>query len=343
MGYIKLKKFQMILQQAVSNGWSDIHLTMNENLYYRKKNNLYINNNFNILEKDVREIIENILNEKQLQQLNNNKVVDCAYELFSHRYRINIYSVYKGYSIAVRLINEKIIPLKEFYQQETLKNILKNNSGMVLICGATGTGKSTTLASMIDFINRQQAKHIITLEEPIEYVFNSDKSLIHQREYQVDFYDFSNAIKMAMRQDPDIIMVGEIRDQETMKACLNAGETGHLVLGTLHASSVIEAILRMGSFFYTEQLISINVQIANTLNSIIVQKLVPTLENNLSCCMEILINNSAIKNLISNNQLAQIKSQMQLNKQQGMQFIKDDIFKLYKMKKISNDIMNLYV
>ena len=157
--------------------------------------------------------------------------------------------IYKGYGMAIRLINDNVKPMENFYQQKVLRDILHNDNGLILICGATGTGNRTTLASMIEYINQNKSKHIITLEEPIEYVFTNKKSLIHQREYHVDFENFSEAIKMAMRQDPDVIMVGKIRDTETMKACLNAAETGHLVLGTLHASSVIVSDNTHGKFF----------------------------------------------------------------------------------------------
>ncbi|WP_267895962.1 type IV pilus twitching motility protein PilT [Megamonas funiformis] len=177
----------------------------------------------------------------------------------------------------------------------------------------------------------------------MEYVFTNKKSLIHQREYHVDFENFSEAIKMAMRQDPDVIMVGEIRDTETMKACLNAAETGHLVLGTLHASSVIEAIIRMESFFNQEQIEAISMQIASSLNSIIIQKLIPTMDGNLVCCMDILLATTAVKNLISKNQLSQLISQMQLNRQNGMQFIQDDIEKLVKAKLIDEKIAKKYI
>lgn len=343
MEYIKLKNFQMILQQAIQDEWSDIHLTVGQKVYYRKKNDLYLWDKVSFSVSDFQEVITTTLKAQQLEKFKQKQVIDYAYELSNRRFRINIYAVYKGYSMAIRLINNQVVSLTDFAQQKTLQTLLQRNSGMILICGATGTGKSTTLAAMIEFINQRYAKHIITLEEPIEYVFNSKQALIHQREYQIDFTDFSSAIKMAMRQDPDVIMVGEIRDEETMKACLNAGETGHLVLGTLHASSVVEAILRMESFFETEQLNAVNLQIASALNSIIVQKLVPTIEHDLSCCMDILINNIAVKNLISNHQLAQLKSQMQLSKKQGMQFMKDDIMNLYKLRKITDDVMKMYL
>lgn len=343
MEYIKLKKFLEVLQKAIEGRWSDVHLTTNEYIYYRQKSKLKILAGEIFSSKDFEEIITTILNERQQNIFRSEKVIDFAYEFAKHRFRINIYAIYKGYSLAIRLINDKVKSISEFYQQEILQNILHNDNGLILICGATGTGKSTTLASMIEYLNQNKYKHIITLEEPIEYVFTNKKSLIHQREYHVDFENFSDAIKMAMRQDPDVIMVGEIRDTETMKACLNAAETGHLVLGTLHASSVVEAIIRMESFFNQKQIEAVSMQIASSLNSIIIQKLVPTLNNDLVCCMDILLASMAVKNLIAKNQLAQLISQMQLSKKMGMQFMRDDILKLIKAKLVDENKVKQYM
>lgn len=343
MEYIKLKKFLEVLQKAIEGRWSDVHLTTNEYIYYRQKSKLKILAGEIFSSKDFEEIITTILNERQQNIFRSEKVIDFAYEFAKHRFRINIYAIYKGYSLAIRLINDKVKFISEFYQQEILQNILHNDNGLILICGATGTGKSTTLASMIEYLNQNKYKHIITLEEPIEYVFTNKKSLIHQREYHVDFENFSDAIKMAMRQDPDVIMVGEIRDTETMKACLNAAETGHLVLGTLHASSVVEAIIRMESFFNQKQIEAVSMQIASSLNSIIIQKLVPTLNNDLVCCMDILLASMAVKNLIAKNQLAQLISQMQLSKKMGMQFMRDDILKLIKAKLVDENKVKQYM
>ncbi len=339
MECINLDKFYKLLTMAIDNNWSDIHITTNEVVYYRQKNNLYKINEFIFSIEEIDKIKNIILNEGQQKTLESEKVIDFAYEFLSRRFRINIYATYKGWGIAIRLINNKIIDLGDFCQFTILKNIINKRDGLVLICGATGTGKSTTLAAMLEYLNQTVAKHIITLEEPIEYVFTSKKSLIHQREYQIDFADFDKAIKMAMRQDPDIIMVGEIRDSETMKACLNASETGHLVLGTLHASSVIEAIMRMESFFPAEKLAEVNMQIASSLNSIIVQNLVPMVDNNLICCMDILLGTTAVKNIINKGKLEQLISQIQLNKQMGMQCMRDEILELGKKKLISEEVI----
>ena len=206
-----------------------------------------------------------------------------------------------------------------------MKRQLQGNKGLILICGATGTGKSTTLASMLEYINRSGTKHIITLEDPIEYIFTNNKSLIQQREYNEDFSDFAQAVKMALRQDPDILMIGEIRDTPTMQATLAAAETGHLVLGTLHAGSAVEALSRMESFFPSNDQNSILTQIAQSLNCIIVQKLLPTLQNELVCCMEILLATSSVRNIIRQGQNQQLVSQMQLNRQKGMQTMQDGI------------------
>ena len=188
-----------------------------------------------------------------------------------------------------------------------------------------------------------QHKNIITLENPIEYLFESPSQLVTQREYGSDFRTWERGLEDALRMDPDIILVGELRDISTIRTTITAAETGHLVLGTLHASSVIEAIIRMESFFNQEQIEAISMQIASSLNSIIIQKLIPTIDENLVCCMDILLASTAVKNLISKNQLSQLISQMQLNRQNGMQFIRDDIEKLVKAKLIDEKIAKKYI
>lgn len=315
-------KLQNILNLSIEHNVSDIHLTVNQYVYIRQKNKLQMLDII-ILAEDMQYILENLLTDKQKIRLKRKKVMDCAYEYAHRRFRINIYAVFGGYAIAMRLIRNSVISLNKFKNHHTLAQIVEKSRGLILICGATGTGKSTTLASLIDYVNKHHTKHIITLEEPIEFIFSSEKSLIHQRELDNHFFNFAKAIKMALREDPDILMIGEIRDTATMKTALNAAETGHLVLGTLHASSVNEVIMRMEGFFSIKEISAIRTQIASCLNSIIVQQLVVDVHDDLVCCMEILLATSAVKNIIRQGHSEQLVSQMQLNKHRGMQTMKD--------------------
>lgn len=338
-----LNKWITLLDMARKNCWSDVHITVNKQCFYRKYNKLYILNDYSFNLEDFNFFLSEFVDKTIKDRIDKEHSVDFAISLSQNRFRFNIYATCDGYAMAIRLVNKKHILLESYKQAEQLKAIIQKNKGLVLICGATGTGKSTTLAAMIDFINKNEVKHIITLEDPIEYVFENMKSLIHQREYKKDFMAFAQAIKMAMRQDPDVIMIGEIRDKETMKACLDVSETGHLVLGTLHASSPIEALMRIESFFGEQQLSAIRMQLSMSINAIIVQELLPLIDDKLFCAMDILLSTMGIKNLILKGQYNQLTSQMQLGKSLGMQFMNDEIITLKKEKKIVEDIDNKYV
>lgn len=349
MESISLNKFHKILETGIDRNCSDIHLTADKKVYLREKNKLITFDEIIFSKEDIDVIVQAILTKRQYQQFKEDKAIDCAYSYIGRRFRLNIYSTVSGTGIAIRLIGECVIPIDSFAKAEILKKIMMNQRGLILVCGATGTGKSTTLASMIDYLNSNMAKHIITLEDPIEFIFDDIKSLIHQREYQNDFFDFAQAVKMAVRQDPDVIMIGEIRDTETMKVALNAAETGHLVLGTLHASSAVEVLLRIEGFFEQNEINIVRTQLANCLNSIIVQQLIPiipslsNLEKDLICCMEILLANNAMKNIIRQGYIQQVNSQIQLNRKQGMQLMKDAIGELVEKRLIDKNLANVYL
>ena len=332
MEYISLGKFKQILEKAMMIKASDIHISADSAVYFRRKNKLELDCEYNFSKDEIVELLKQLLKASQQEILLKNHTLDCAYTYSKRRFRLNIFKTMGKFNLAIRLINKDILNIDTFVRSDVLKKQLQKNHGLILICGATGTGKSTTLAAMIDYINKSAVKHIITLEDPIEYVFENRKSLIQQREFNEDFYDFSQAVKMALRQDPDILMIGEIRDTATMKAALEAAETGHLVLGTLHAGSAIEAIMRMESFFMQNEQNSICTQIAQSLNCIIVQQLLGAINGELVCCMEILLALSAVKNIIRQGQNQQLISQMQLNKQNGMQTMQDGMKYLLEHK-----------
>ena len=346
-----LIKFHKVLDKAILYNCSDVHFTSKRAVFSRRKNKLEIFCNEIFTKEELATVLYNILNENQQAKFAEDRVIDCAYNYHQRRFRMNVYAISSGISIAMRLIGKDILDINSFIYADTLKRCIgEENSarGLILICGATGAGKSTTLASMVDYLNKTSAKHIITLEDPVEYVFKDEKSLIHQREYGNDFKNFSQAVKMAMRQDPDVLMIGEIRDVETMKATLSSAETGHLVLGTLHASSAVEALMRMESFFPLAELSSVRTQIANSLNSIIVQRLFPfrmgmDSENcDLICAMEILTANTAVKNIIRQGYFEQLNSQIQLHKKSGMHLMKDTIVDLVQRQLIDKKYLSTY-
>lgn len=332
MEYISLGKFKQILEKAMMIKASDIHISADSAVYFRRKNKLEMDCEYSFSKDEIVELLKQLLKASQQEILLKNHTLDCAYMYNKRRFRLNIFKAMGKFNLAIRLINKDILNIDTFVRSDVLKKQLQKNHGLILICGATGTGKSTTLAAMIDYINKSAVKHIITLEDPIEYVFENRKSLIQQREFNEDFYDFSQAVKMALRQDPDILMIGEIRDTATMKAALEAAETGHLVLGTLHAGSAIEAVMRMESFFMQNEQNGICTQIAQSLNCIVVQQLLEAVDGELICCMEILLALPAVKNIIRQGQNQQLISQMQLNKQNGMQTMQDGMNYLLEHK-----------
>lgn len=235
------------------------------------------------------------------------------------RYRVNIYKQRTCVSLAIRIIPTTIPSIDDLNLPAILKKITEKPQGLVLVTGPTGSGKSTTLAAMINHMNETMSRHIITLEDPIEYLHRHKTSIIDQREVGFDTLNFSNGLRASLRQDPDVILVGEMRDLETIHTAITAAETGHLVLGTLHTSSAPATIDRIIDVFPSSQQAQVRIQLASVLVSIISQRLFPTSDKkSRKAAFEILINNHAVANLIRNEKIHQIQNVMQTSRAQGM-------------------------
>ena len=235
------------------------------------------------------------------------------------RYRVNIYKQRTCVSLAIRIIPTTIPTIDELHLPAIFKKITERPQGLVLVTGPTGSGKSTTLAAMINHMNETMSRHIITLEDPIEYLHKHKTSIIDQREVGFDTLNFSNGLRASLRQDPDVILVGEMRDLETIHTAITAAETGHLVLGTLHTSSAPATIDRIIDVFPAGQQAQVRIQLASVLVSIISQRLFPTSDKkSRQAAFEILINNNAVANLIRNEKIHQIQNVMQTSRAQGM-------------------------
>jgi twitching motility protein PilT len=264
------------------------------------------------------EEVQKIMAPDQWKKFIDSREYDFSYEYFGKRFRVNLHFQRGQIAIAARLISNLSPNPASLGFTDVMYNITRLRDGLILVTGPSGSGKSTSLAAMINIINQSRGAHIITIEDPIEYVFENNKSLIEQREIGTDTLNFADALKYALRQDPNIIMVGEMRDTETMSAALTAAETGHLVISTLHTASAPDSILRLIDSFPPHQQIQVLNQLAACLRAIISQQLLPRAVGGLVAAREILINNQAVANLIRRNQISQIMSIIQTSSSAGM-------------------------
>ena len=331
-----------ILQYAIEEGASDIHLSPQQAVFFRIQGELQPVNQWVPEEPDIQQIFYQITNAKQQTWYQQNHDLDFAWTYASQRFRMNAFCQRGLLSLAIRVIPMQIPSLTALGMPPLLPRLLDTQHGLILITGRTGAGKSTTMASFIDAVNQRRAAHIITLEDPIEYIHMSGKSLIHQREYNADFFSFSTALRSALREDPDIIVVGELRDKETIAAALNAAETGHLVLGSLHTQSAAETVLRLESFFPAEQQGQIRAQLAIVLSAIFAQQLVPALNGGRVCAVEAMAASPAIRNLIRTGNVQQMKSSMMAGSRVGMQTMEQSMDTLARLHKISSDTAQRY-
>lgn len=255
-----------------------------------------------------------------------------------YRFRVNIYKQQDSYAIAARIINSKIPDLETLGLPNVVKEFAKKENGLVLVTGPTGSGKSTTLASILDSINKNFQKHIITLEDPIEYIYNRKNSIISQREIGRDTKNFKSGLKSVLRQDPDVILIGEIRDEETLATALTAAETGHLVFSTLHTIGAAQTIDRIIDMFQANQQNQIRMQLSSVCEGIISQQLIPNINNEgMVAATEVMVSTSAIKNLIRDSKTHQISNIIQTGSKNGMQLMDQDLVNLFKRRKISKE------
>ncbi len=272
---------------------------------------------------DIEKCISQIVNVEQMDELLRGNDVDCTFvSSEGYRNRVNIYRQRGFYAIAIRLLNETIPSLESLDMPPLLADLCRLERGLILVTGPTGSGKSTTLAAMIDRINQNRQCHILTLEDPIEYVHNHKNSIVNQREIGRDSKAFHLALRSALREDPDVILVGEMRDHETISLALTAAETGHLVLSTLHTTSAATTIDRIIDVFPANQQDQIRTQLATTLKATIAQRLLPRSDRSGRCAvLEIMLTNDAIGNMIRKGKTFQIGNVMQTSAQSGMQTI----------------------
>ncbi|GAV22965.1 type IV pilus twitching motility protein PilT [Carboxydothermus pertinax] len=339
-----------LLRLMVEFKASDLHLTVNFPPAYRihgnirpltelARENLDIPLNLinTLTMEDTEAMAKAIMSVEQWEKFIKIGELDFAYSLPEvGRFRVNVFRQRGAVALVLRHINSKILSFKELGLPEVIADLSRKNRGIVLVTGPTGSGKSTTLASMIDLINSERACHIITLEDPIEYLHNHKKSIVNQREIGSDSESFAKALRAAMREDPDVILVGEMRDLETISIAITAAETGHLVFATLHTSSAAETIDRIIDVFPPSQQQQIRVQLSTTIQGIIAQQLIPRMDGKgRVVAVEIMVATPAIRNLIREGKTHQIPAQIQTGAKYGMQTLDMALAKLYQNRLIS--------
>jgi len=338
------KSIKEILAKAVEIGASDVHLTVFRPPVYRVNGKLIsLSEDEQLSNEDTQRLgAEMIPSPKVKQYLDENGQVDFSNAIQGvGRFRINIYVQRGSYAAAIRLIPFNIPPLDSLGLPPVVRELAIKDRGLVLVTGSTGSGKSTTLAAMIDLLNHTKSNHIITLEDPIEYLHRHNSCIINQREVGTDTGSFALALRAALRQDPDIILVGEMRDLETISTAVTAAETGHLVLATLHSSSAAQTVERIVDVFPPHQMAQIRTQLSATLQGIISQQLIPRVDSKgraLAC--EIMVATPAIRNLIRENKSHQIYSSIQTGAAQGMVTMEKSLKSLYQKGLISLEEVN---
>ena len=310
-----------LLAFTVKNKASDLHLSSGLPPIIRVHGDIRRINLPPMAHHDVHDMVYDIMNDHQRKAFEESFECDFSFELPGiARFRVNVFLQNRGIAAVFRVIPSKVLSLEDLNAPKIFREISDLPRGIVLVTGSTGSGKSTTLAAMVDYINENQYSHILTVEDPIEFVHESKKALINQRELGAQTQSFANALKSALREDPDVILVGEMRDLETIRLALTAAETGHLVFGTLHTSGAAKTVDRIVDVFPAGEKEMVRAMLSESLRAVISQTLLKTKdESGRVAAHEIMIGTPAIRNLIRENKIAQINSMIQTGQQYGMQ------------------------
>jgi twitching motility protein PilT len=333
---IDIKK---LLKSVLAYGSSDLHLVVGSEPQIRIDKELRALNLPVLDSNDIEEMAYSLIVDKQKKVFEEKNELDFSFELKDiGRFRANYYRTIYGIACAFRMIPIEIPTLDQYNNNPIFKELIKREKGLILVTGPTGSGKSTTLASMLHEINLTEKRHIITIEDPVEFVHKNIKSLFSQRDVGSNTESFATALKYSLRQDPDIILIGEMRDAETIGAALTAAETGHLVFGTLHTNSAPGTINRIIDVFDGEEQAQIRAQLASSLISVISQSLIPRIGGGKVAAQEVLIANPALQNLIREDKVHQLYSQMQLNQNEtNMSTQTQELIELLRKKIITKE------
>lgn len=319
-----------LLQEAHARKASDIHITVNSPIILRIFGALKPVNDFTLKPQDTEELAKQFMSEEKMTALREKGEVDFSYGISGlARFRVNAYLQRGSIGLAIRIVPSHIPTMEQLHLPSAAKELIQKPQGLLLVTGPTGSGKSTTLASMVDHLNRTESLHMITLEDPIEYIHDHKMSMVNQREVGLDTSSFAAGLKAALRQDPDVLLVGELRDLDTISTAITAAETGHLVLATLHTADAPQTIDRIVDVFPADMQTQIRIQLASVLLGVISQRLLPKKDGTgRIAAFELLVNTPAVANLIRSEKVFQIRSVMQTSRSIGMKTLEGSLREL---------------
>ena len=331
-----MELFQRILKTAIEGGASDVHLKIGTPVIFRINRELIAVDSPHPTPEWMVKVVETITPAHLKKRLDEEREIDFSYFVPGiGRFRTNLFQQRGQWCLAMRYVKTQVPGFEELGLLEQVKKITESHRGIVLVAGATGCGKSTTLAAMIEHINGNFKKHIITLEDPIEYVFEDNQSVIEQREVGLDTSSFHHALRNVLRQDPDVIMIGEMRDDISFSAAMSAADTGHLVVSTLHTTNASQSISRILEFFKADEREQIRRQLAATLRAVVCQRMVGTVDGKLTPAMEILLNTPMVRKLIEENRLDKLSAAIETGLDDGMISFNQSLFNLVKSGRIT--------
>ena len=326
-----------LVQEAFDEGYSDIHLGVGEIPRFRSRGEILTTSYPEVDKPTFMRWLREILSDSEIQRFQEHLEFDGATQYDFARVRINVFDSLRGYAMVLRLIPLKILSMEQLRLPPVFRDICHHHKGLVLVTGPTGSGKSTTMAAMVDYINREMAKHIITIEDPVEFVHQSRKSLVKQREVGMHTRKFDNALKAALREDPDLILVGEMRDKETVNTALKAAQTGHLVMGTLHTNSAVKTVERILNLYSGEEQEAMRIALAESLVAVIAQGLCRTTDGKRAAFHDILINTEAVKEWVKDGKYDEIGELMKQAGFDGMVTMNQSLLDLYQEGRITEE------
>jgi twitching motility protein PilT len=327
-----------IVRRAFDEGYSDIHVGVGEIPRFRDRGEMNTTE-YPATDRDTfYSWIREVLSDEDIEKFERTLDFDGATQYEFARVRINIFDALHGPSMVMRLIPLKILTMEQLNLPPVFRDVCHYHKGLILVTGPTGSGKSTTMAAMVDYMNKEMPKHIITIEDPIEFVHQSKKSLIKHREVGINTLKFDNALKAALREDPDCILVGEMRDKETVNTAIKAAQTGHLVMGTLHTNSAVKTIERVLGLFQPEEQPAMRVAIAESLVCVIAQGLCRTTDGKRAAFHDILLNTDAIKDYIRRDELDEVEGVISRSSFDGMCTMNQSLYKLYEEGRITEEV-----